>query len=558
LVFVLASLLPAAHAAPVRDAAQPGLGGVTVPAQLGVAAAGTIVQARYTDTPPVLTPALRQILEAQSRHANRTGPSGATAVVPFETNRGPETALPSAATAAGQIPGSATTFAAVPAAASTFTIFRNSVIPGSGIAGGYSYASYTQEPSTGVNGKNIFQTGNWYASRSFNNGVTWQYLNPFSIFGTGFCCDQVTLYDPSHDRQFWLLQYGNHLALANSSGSSLFSSWCYYNIDATWFGRAATDEVDYNDIALSNNYIYVMSNLFPAAGGSASGVLRLPIDSLISCGALSYYRWWRSDNFTFKPVQGATDVMYWGSNWGQTNGSSFRVFKWPESATSYTYYDRTVAPYTFEYRNSGQNCGSTDGVVTNWCQAADSRVLGAYRANGVLGFTFNAKQGSGFPFPYARWVTFRESDLAYLGSASFWGSWGAIQFLQVGPNAHGYIGGSFAWGGGTGTTHYYPGAGVLIADDVTPTQPWSSSYYLPGSGNTCQYNFGTAAHPDRQWRWGDYLTVRPFYPVGNAWVATGYAIKGANCGSTGWYAEPHNVIFGRGRDAGSVYRWWNT
>src|SRR5438874_2227380 len=78
-----------------------------------------------------------------------------------------------------------------PNAYDTFTIFRDSTIPASGIAGGYGYASYTMEPSTAGNGKYIFQTGNWYASRSYDNGSTWSYLNPFSMFGSGYCCDQV-------------------------------------------------------------------------------------------------------------------------------------------------------------------------------------------------------------------------------------------------------------------------------------------------------------------------------------------------------------------------------
>ena len=38
-------------------------------------------------------------------------------------------------------------------------------------------------------------------------------------------------------------------------------------------------------------------------------------------------------------------------------------------------------------------------------------------------------------------------------------------------------------------------------------------------------------------------------------IATGFAIKGANCGSTGWYSQWNSIVFGRGRDVNSYGRW---
>jgi hypothetical protein len=92
------------------------------------------------------------------------------------------------------------------------------------------------------------------------------------------------------------------------------------------------------------------------------------------------------------------------------------VFAWAGNSGSYSWWDRTVASYWYYTRNSGQNCGSTDGVVTNWCQYSDSRTLGVYLAAGTLGFSFNAKQDASHPFPFTRIVWFRQSDMAYLGA----------------------------------------------------------------------------------------------------------------------------------------------
>lgn len=415
------------------------------------------------------------------------------------------------------------------------TVMRDSAIPGSAISGGTSFLSYTQEPSTDANGSNIFQTGNWYASRSLDGGATWSYLDPYSLFGSGFCCDQVTQYDPGTGREFWLLQFGDHLVIANASaaGSGAFTGWCYWNITPGWFGLASTTALDYNDMTITNSYVNISTNFFPSGGGSGAALIRLPTAPMSTCSAFGFNYLTRTDNLTFKLVPGSTDTLYWGSNWGQSNGSSLRVFAWPESSGSYSWWDRTIASYVFYTRNSGQNCASADGVVANWCQYADSRLLGAYRAAGVLGFSFNAKQDSTHPFPYSRVAWFNESDKSYIGVGDQWAGWGAIQFMTMAPNSQGLVGNEFAWGGGTGTTHYYPGA---AANSTTATTiNTSPNFYLWGAGNTCQYS--------GLWRWGDYLTVRTYQANPTQWIGGGYAMAGGNCGAAGAYAAPHNIQF---------------
>jgi hypothetical protein len=499
---------------------------------------GTKVDAQYSNNPPTLTPQQGRELEALWSKANRTGPIEPIHPAPMTTaaERGAEAGLPGTP------------------APNTFNIYRDSVIPASAIAGGYGFSSYTMEPSSGINGRYAFQTGNWYASRfdqDLNSGAGgWTFLNPFTLFGSGFCCDQVTTYLADWNREYWVLQYGDHLALANSPGPNL-NSWCYYNINASWWGLdPASYSIDYNDMAFSKNYVYIASNIFGPNGGFGA-ILRLPITSLNACAAFNYNYYYDTTRFTFKPVQGATNVMYWGSNWGGgVNGSGFRVYSWAENSGTIFFNDRSVTPFNYEYRNNGQFCGSADGVVTSWCNYNDSRVKGGYRANGVIGFSYDVTQGSGFPFPYIRREYFRESDLAYLGNAQLWANWSAFQYGTFAPNNNGDIGGAFSWGGGcSGCTDYYPGTGYLIDDDFAPSQPWSLSYEIFGGGNTCTYG----GIP----RWGDYLTTRPDYPAGYAWVGTGWAIKGGNCGSSGAFSQPHNVVFGRGRDISNIGRWKN-
>lgn len=428
---------------------------------------------------------------------------------------------------------------------SDMRIWGDSVIPASGIDGGYGYSSYTMEPSVGSNGRYAFQTGNWYASKydsTANKGAGgWTYLNPFTIFGSGFCCDQVTFYQPQWDRQYWILLYGDHVAFANARGETL-SGWCYYNIDASWFGLSTSSySLDYNDAIFTKNYVYLAVNIFGPSGGFGS-ILRMPINQMNACGGFGYNYYYDTSHFTFKPVQGAVNTMYWASNWGGSNGGNIRIYSWPENG-SISYADVTIDSFNFEYRNNGQFCGSADGVVTNWCAYNDSRVKAGYLANGVLGFGFDVTQGSGYPFPFWRQVSFNASNMTYIGHNDTWASWGAFQYGTTAPNDDGDIGGSWSWGGGaSGGSDYYPGTGYFISDDYG----YSYIYQIYGAGNTCTYS----GIP----RWGDYLTVRPAYPAPYSFVGTGWAIKGGNCYDTG-YSEPHMVFFGRNRDVASFSRW---
>jgi hypothetical protein len=504
-------------AAPVASAAtgNPASYSGRVTTVTGQVPAGARVTAKVAKTPRAYTAAELALLSSRMYDSN-TPPTGKTAGAPHHKPFGPALRSPAAINP-------------------NLTVLRNSTIPASGISGGTGYSSYVQEPSTDANGANIFQTGNWYATRSTDSGSTWSYLDPFSLFGSGFCCDQVTQYDPATGHQFWLLQFSDHLVIANASasGSGAFTGWCSWNITPSWFGLASTTGLDFNDMTISNTFVNISTNFFPSGGGQGAAVIRLPKQQMSTCSGFNYNYLNRTDSFTFKLVPGSTDTLYWGSNWGQINGSSFRVYAWPENSGNYSWWDRTVASYSFFTRNSGQNCASSDGVVTNWCAYADSRVLGAFRAGGVLGFSFGAKQDSSHPFPYSRVVWFRESDKSYLGAGDQWATWGAILFLSMAPNSAGQVGQQFTWGGGTGTTHYYPGAAVVsTTNNSINTSP---TYYLWGGGNTCAYAGIT--------RWGDYLTVRTYQANTSQWIASGYAIEGGDCGSANAYSEPHNVLF---------------
>ncbi len=412
-----------------------------------------------------------------------------------------------------------------------------------------------------------------YAGYSSNNGTNWGVvLNPFSIFGSGFCCDQITVYDVSNDRLYWLLQYGNHLTVA-SAASTNPASWCFYNFSPALFGLPSTDAFDYNHMAVSTRYLYVSTNDYSTTSFRESVVFRLPLSSLhtppTACGSVAPTFYGRSTEFSNALVQPATDTMYWWTDARSTGtGSTIFIARWRDDAAAASFAGVSVTPFTYMTSGAGI-CGSADHVVLNWCQRTDSRPSGGgyvaipsvgekvfssgvtYPNDAILGVAVNARQVAGHPFPFIRRFYFRTSTLGYLGYSENWSSTYAVLYPDMAPDARGHIGEVWAWGGGTGTTHYFPGSGFTINDDLSPTQPWNFSLYLRGAGNAC---LNTS---DNTRRWGDYLTIRPWEPSRNAWLATGFratANLGA-CNTNQPAVEVHNIVFGRSGDVASYNRW---
>lgn len=434
-----------------------------------------------------------------------------------------------------------------PSAPTDLTRFRNKTLPAGGLT------SAVDEPSTDQSGKHVFATGNWYAAYSHNNAKAWTYLDPFTIFGSGYCCDQVTVYDATHDRQFWLLQYGDHLVVANSSPGDL-ANWCWYNWYASDFGL--TGAFDYNHMAVSTSFLYVTSD---TSGGAL--VWRMPIDAMSTCGGFSYNYVTRASEFADAFAQGGGDTMYWGSDWTDLAlGNHFRVLSWADNSGSYSWYDRTIDAFSFMFFGGAQNCASSNGVVLNWCQRTDSRMSGGgYVAlaslsegspsDSIIGFAFNANQDGGHTYPYIRRIYFRLSDVSYIGYSELWGTDSAILYPDMAADSRGHVGIVWAFGGGSSNT--YPGSGFSLDDDVAPIQPWSYLYSQYGSGNPC-------LNTDNLRRWGDYLTVHPMSPARDVWVGTAFALTGnaGSCSSTA-PVQVKNFVFGRERDRQSYVRWKN-
>jgi len=265
-----------------------------------------------------------------------------------------------------------------PLAATSFTIFKtsliNSICPNCA-------QSTVNEPSVANAGGKVVETSNWNIAYSLNGGAgtpVWGNQNPY-VISNGYCCDTQVLYDKDRDVFIlMLLDYAGEGASTNgltiSVAKSLFPStgpaWCTYKFNGASFNEGSTDTLDFAKIAISNSNLYLTWNDYPPFSGfTASGLARLPLDSLAACAGVGYNYLLRNTEFTFALAQQTSthDQFWWVSNWmldGTVNGQNLRIFWWPENSGSYFGVTRGINPYTFGGNNPA-GCG--------WCGRLDPR-----------------------------------------------------------------------------------------------------------------------------------------------------------------------------------------
>jgi hypothetical protein len=395
------------------------------------------------------------------------------------------------------------------------------------------------EPSLANNGKHILYTGNWYAARSADSGTNWTEIDPFTFLPPtdgGFCCDQTVHYDQSRDITIWLLQYikqggANSLRIAVKSGAlDSPAGWKWWDlkpaqIDPAW----ANNWFDYNHAALSNNFLYVGTNVFESVGDqwTRSVVFRIPLDALSGNGNLSFDKFVSTENFSLRCAQGATSVMHFVSH---NSTSQLRLFEWPENSTSVTSTDIDVTPWI-----RGSRSAPGPGTAANWLSRCDERITGVWSSNGVIGVMWSAnKQGAARPFPYVRVARISAAMKLLVDEPDIWSAATAYAYPEACANDHGVAGVTLFMGGGAN----HPTHIVGFRDDLENS--WKLSVTAASS------------HSPSDSKWGDYLTCRKHSPDGLGWVASGYTLDGGGALTD---IVPRYVHFGIEEHLAAANRW---
>ncbi len=444
--------------------------------------------------------------------------------------------------------------AAAPAAPSDAQLYRKTTFGGA-IPNGYK--SNVMGSSAAQNGKSAFFSGNWFAARSTDGGVSWQYLNSFDGFAD-FCCNQVMLYNSAYNMLLWYRQ-----GMSNASGVNRFllsvstdggDTFCTYqtfptNTNASWTNQWW----DYPRLQVGADYLYITSNLFNAANHwTRTVMLRWPLDKLAACSGFGYNFTSTTTWFTWAPVQNADHTMYFASNNPTSSPyNRLRIWTWREDSAVVNSNTTLTIP-AWAYTNRGQAvCGSS---TNNWAARADDRVLTGARyllhttnvtlpGRTVLGWWWNVKAGSGFAQPHVDGVAVYENTLSLLPGAqarpTLYDSGSCTLFPSVAANARGDLGAVLNISAGP---EKVPAVAFLMQDDYSTALPRGTYYTVQTSG---------ARPSDR--RWGDFNSVQPMSPVQTTWVGAGHYLPGTSpCSAC---AAPVFFNFGRARD-NMAWNYW--
>jgi hypothetical protein len=385
-------------------------------------------------------------------------------------------------------------------------------------------ASHVCEPSVAVNGPVVFYTGNWFASLSIDGGTTFRYIDPEHAFpapaGMPFCCDQVAHYIKKIDTFVWLLQHdgdpSNIQRLAFATTQQIQQGqWRTFDLTPAALGVPGCF-LDFPDLALGTNMLYVTTNAYRGSPFFASVVVRIPFTS-IKQGKVTAQRFVWTQNFNFRVAQYCARTAYFATH---VNSSTLRVFKWPEQAAVPTSRDVGIA----SWEEGNYSTATPDGH--NWLSRADGRMTGACLANGVLYFAWGANRGgaSNRPFPYAQIARIKASTMQLLENITLWDPAAAICYAALSTNQSREVGVSFTIAGNARFPTHVVG-------------------FLTGTRRQSVTFIGQRGPSDE--KWGDYHTVRRTYPAQKQFAATGYVLLNGVGNSD---ATPNFTVFGRSGD----------
>lgn len=410
------------------------------------------------------------------------------------------------------------------AAGDALEIVRNTAL---GAAADHGTASNVCEPSLAAHGDTVFYTGNWFASVSTDGGASFQWIDPYTTFpkppGMQFCCDQIVHYVPAIDTFVWLLQYTENsagrniqrLAFAKTAGVAA-GNWQYFDIRPADVGLGA-EFLDYPDLAVGKNRLYLTFNSFKGSQWTTSVLVRIPFTAFTG-GAMGATYFKSTEYFNFRVAQNCAATVYFASH---ADTSTLRVWRWGEKSSQPTHKDVPVA----SWREAGYR--STTPDQRNWLGRADGRLTGAAKAGGELWFCWGAGPGGANKRPqaYVQIARIKTAGLRLLSNINIWDPKSATCYGALGSNTRREVALAYAIGGG----------GRFPAFVVA---------FLTGTRRDVVAAAGTRGPSDSQW--GDYLTVRRDHPNGKAFVAAGYTLQPAGPGAAD--ATPQFVRFGRARD----------
>lgn len=413
----------------------------------------------------------------------------------------------------------------------------------------------------------------------------------------GLCCDQVIHYIPGRNIFVWLLQYWspqitiagtattgqNRLRIAwatpQAATADFLHAWTWFDLTGADFGQAATDWMDYPDLAYSNNFLYISVDHGFVNSLNQQKVytnrryfVRMSLNDMLDTTKSSVGGNWieptKGSLVKNHIVQSSPDTMYFSA---QPKTSQLSVFAWPDSS------DTVPAPHDIDVSNWCASSGCDYSVLApdnfNWNVAP----LGALGATFVQASVFCPPSGCGDtptrflyfalsagrdntngyrPFPYVRVAKIDADRFKLISELDIWNPGFAFATPALvsrnSPTApRDEVAISLAVGGGGS---YADNAVGFLGDFVA---------YVTTSSNSTQevFTFDNSKPPKVNGnlvRYGDYFDVRnaigPVTPAGQGvgYSTLGYGVNavtpGQSCAAGGCNVNLQYVLFGRNAD----------
>jgi hypothetical protein len=388
---------------------------------------------------------------------------------------------------------------------------------------GFNNGSSVNEPSGAVGGGVVFETVNWYAAYSTNNGGNFTQLDPTTIFPNntngGYCCDQIVQYAPSVDRMIWLLQYGSGYRIAAASPAQIKNSngtaWTYWDITAAQLGF--NNGVDYPDMSLGNKSAYLSFDEY----GAGLAVVRIPLAE-IQASATIHFQYTDPNNspmaYGGHLTQNSEDEIFWA---GHNSNSNMRIFSWQEGSNTYFWRDIGIGSWPNNNANMTSNTPDAKDWLTKLRGFPNNAVLGSTRVRSVAGkqvnqiwFAWSAPSGNNFKQPHVQWVALnRSNNFSLVTQRQIWNNSYAFTYPAIASNSNGEVGLSLEYGGGGNYENHVAG---FWGDFIVYT--------------TTSSNKGVT-------RFGDYVTIRQSAAHPARFDIFGYGMKAT--------PDTHYAQFGR-------------
>ena len=321
------------------------------------------------------------------------------------------------------------------------------------------------------------------------------------------------------------------MQLAVKRGPTLDNNvWHWWDFTPEPVGGWTNEWLDYPDMALSNDFLYINSNSFSTRGDSfvRCVVLKIPLDDLERGESLVYQHWATTGFGCLRLTRGSRDTLYFASNSRRID--RIRVWAWPEDSRNQSASDVDMSQWSSgDYQLAG-----LDG--TNWLSRTDDRITGAWVADGEFRFLWTSNAGGQRPSPYVKVARITEDSMTQIDEPEIWSQNATFTYPEACPNNRGRP---------IGITPFYRASNPLQNHVIGVRDDYSN-----GQRDLQFTKVGTNGPRDD--KWGDYLSCRQHSSVGLTWIASGFTLQG---GSPRRDVEPRVVHFGRQRYRRAVDRW---